>query len=283
MFSGALLESLRTGIDQKVEFINLIDLSDDVARRIASAHDDEAVRPQIHFPDQSLGSIGKLPIFPNQRYRGGTSLGRLEALESRVEFISRQNQELLQHNQESNLRISQLLSKLEGEDPKPQIGSVESSQIKKILVGGVELSEYDWNGLPGDVKAEMIIASRAKLNGYYWTAVCGAVAFAAGMAANFEYGRPYLPMGIVFTFALALVNAVSIISSRSTSVSPSSPTGGGPWEDWESVVRLRAVRVYRLAPDLPVAAWTTYFGIFLCTIGGALSTISFLGAGVLAQ
>lgn len=284
MFSGALLESLRTGIDQKVEYINLVDLSEDVARRIFSTHDDEAVRPQIHFPDQSSGSIGKLPIFPNQRHRSGNTLGRIEGLEAKVELISKQNQDLLKQTQdlsrglsESNIQVGHILGRLKGEGPKSGINSIESSQNKKIFIGRVEISEEQWNSLPGDIKSEMLVASRAKLNGYYWATLCGAVAFAAGFAANFESGRHYLPMGIVFTSALALVNIASIVSSRSAPVSRSVDAVNMPWQDWESVVRLRAVRVYRLAPDLPVAAWTTYFGMFLCTIGGTLSVMSFLG------
>lgn len=65
MFSGALLKILRTGDISGNPHFSFMRISEMTEAAIRDEHENAAVRPEIHFPDQSRGSIGNLPFFPN--------------------------------------------------------------------------------------------------------------------------------------------------------------------------------------------------------------------------
>jgi hypothetical protein len=69
MFSGALVEVLRRGAPDGGEVLSLRVLADLTRQAIVAHHRDEAVRPQVHSPDQMKGDIADVGIFPNAARR----------------------------------------------------------------------------------------------------------------------------------------------------------------------------------------------------------------------
>jgi hypothetical protein len=73
MFSGALLDCLQSGSVELPLRMSLSDVGDLTCRRILERFPEDAVRPQLHSPDQAEGSLGGLPLFPNPA-RDGTGI-----------------------------------------------------------------------------------------------------------------------------------------------------------------------------------------------------------------
>jgi tetratricopeptide (TPR) repeat protein len=65
MFSGSLLEVLRTGDARLRGDFTLEDLGERVRSYIQEKYKDEAVRAQVLVPDQSKGDIARIPLFRN--------------------------------------------------------------------------------------------------------------------------------------------------------------------------------------------------------------------------
>ncbi len=70
MFSEALLEVLTRGVPGATERLTLRAVGEKTVELILAKHKDEAVRPEVHAPDQRHGDIaGKVPLFPNRAPR----------------------------------------------------------------------------------------------------------------------------------------------------------------------------------------------------------------------
>jgi Caspase domain len=70
MFSGALLQALKSGNSQFGPKMSLEELVDLVRQELRNSHADSAPRPELHAPGQSKGNISRLPIFPNAGRKG---------------------------------------------------------------------------------------------------------------------------------------------------------------------------------------------------------------------
>lgn len=69
MFSGALLDVLSGGADDAPPRLSLNDLKDLVWDRLRDRFQDEAVRPEVHVPEQREGMLNQVPLFPNIKKR----------------------------------------------------------------------------------------------------------------------------------------------------------------------------------------------------------------------
>ena len=65
MFSGAILDALRCGSDNEPEKLSLAVVGQMTWDLVKRKYPDEAVRPEVHSPDQRKGDIAVLPLFPN--------------------------------------------------------------------------------------------------------------------------------------------------------------------------------------------------------------------------
>jgi WD40 repeat protein len=66
MFSGVLLGILRDGSRDLPERLSLAQVGELARQLIRERFDDEAVRPEVHSPDQSKGNLAEFPLFPNR-------------------------------------------------------------------------------------------------------------------------------------------------------------------------------------------------------------------------
>ena len=69
MFTGALLEVLRSGSKQRRGQLSFRDVGELAKELIFEKYADEAVRPQVLTPSQQQGDIAELPLFPNPAQR----------------------------------------------------------------------------------------------------------------------------------------------------------------------------------------------------------------------
>ncbi|MBV8096230.1 MAG: hypothetical protein JO110_23940 [Acetobacteraceae bacterium] len=77
MFSGALMDVLEQGDEKRGERLTLAEVGYLTTTRIRNRWKDESVRPEVHYPDQSRGSLAVLPLFPNPAF--STPRDRLQA------------------------------------------------------------------------------------------------------------------------------------------------------------------------------------------------------------
>jgi hypothetical protein len=66
MFTGAFLDILRVGSEHERAKFSLAVAGQLAWSRIKELYPDEAVRPEVHSPDQREGDVADLPIFPNK-------------------------------------------------------------------------------------------------------------------------------------------------------------------------------------------------------------------------
>jgi hypothetical protein len=65
MFSGALLQCLKEGIPDHREALSLEEVGLRTHQIIRTKFPNNAVRPELHVPDQTKGDPAKVPLFPN--------------------------------------------------------------------------------------------------------------------------------------------------------------------------------------------------------------------------
>jgi hypothetical protein len=76
MFSGALIEVLREGAATMGEALSMEQVGALVNEIIRERYADEAVRPEVLSPDQSVEDIARIPIFPNPAARNASRRSR---------------------------------------------------------------------------------------------------------------------------------------------------------------------------------------------------------------
>ena len=69
MFSSGFLHTLRTGVEELPEMLTFSDVGELTRNWIKKEFQDEAVRPEIHSPNQVEGEIAKIPLFPNVAHK----------------------------------------------------------------------------------------------------------------------------------------------------------------------------------------------------------------------
>lgn len=157
MFSGAMLEILRSNPDAAADYLSFKDLQQLIVNKLQDKYDQAAVRPEIHFPNQPEGDIGDIPFFPNSYQKKKAQHRRMEVLESAVSTLTRQ-----QKNQEitldgildalANLREAQeKLIIVESGTPDHLPGKQRKRRFGKYIV-----SETDWESIPLPVKQQII-------------------------------------------------------------------------------------------------------------------------------
>jgi hypothetical protein len=69
MFTGGLLEVLRSGDPSAPDWLSLDDIQRQVRTRLETQFADKAVLPQLHSPQQRMGRLDLVPLFRNPAYR----------------------------------------------------------------------------------------------------------------------------------------------------------------------------------------------------------------------
>ena len=70
MFSGALLSSLNDGVPSGPRVLSLEDIGNHARDLIRDEFSIDAVRPELHVPEQQKGNPARVPLFPNPLWTG---------------------------------------------------------------------------------------------------------------------------------------------------------------------------------------------------------------------
>jgi hypothetical protein len=78
MFSGAVLHCLTTGVPNGPSVLSLEDIGKAARELILEKYPDDAVRPELHVPEQALGNPARVPLFPNPLWNVSTDDDRVK-------------------------------------------------------------------------------------------------------------------------------------------------------------------------------------------------------------
>jgi uncharacterized caspase-like protein len=274
MFTGAMLRSLREGLNHDTPHFSIEQLAEDVEKRIRANYDDEAVRPEVHFPNQPEGVIGRVPIFPNPKRSTRTLQLRLSALEPSVAALK---QELTQVREQTALVATSLqqvqseLGKLKEIATSAQSVRIDldGSSVSQRGIGGQLIKESEWQRLPGHIKKMMLNAQRARLQGIIWLFIC---LMASGLLfyelITRTLGSSIWKLSIAIVTVLGLINsvAVSIDIRRGMLTSSAESDATAWWEDLEAVVALKTVHTVTVFPGFRVTGALLYSASIVCLI-----------------
>lgn len=172
MFTGALLEVLRKGEQSDQKSFSFVKIAELTEAAIRLSYDDDAVRPEIHFPEQRLGSIGALPFFPNPGAKLTSIDVQLEIIKQSLEKVSERQDSLsleLLSLRESQGGIERSIVKtLPASDDVDAIYPMKGA--KKIGRRKVPLKE--WNMLPFTIKKQVVALGDLYYNGLIWVSMC---------------------------------------------------------------------------------------------------------------
>lgn len=110
MFTGALLDVLQSGSEMAPSLLSLRDVGTLVEAVIRKRHDNKAVRPQLHTPEQIEGDISLIPLFPNRAVRASnrnvaaSPASTLPSVNLLVESIDAERRRLIDSRDEASLR-----------------------------------------------------------------------------------------------------------------------------------------------------------------------------------
>jgi len=128
MFTDALLTALRTGRSYMGQFLSFDDLRTLIESHIRETFRDQAVRPEMHIPDQRRGNISRAGLFPNKAWSPPQQQGRPVGLVGEFAPEKKQNEPLSQ----KTIKFSTVEKK---NDPKIQNqNAIKSNSIYKKII-----------------------------------------------------------------------------------------------------------------------------------------------------
>ncbi|GAB1724163.1 MAG: hypothetical protein NTNFB01_30590 [Nitrospira sp.] len=215
MFSGALLDLLEKGAAKESDTFSLANAADLTCHLIRERYKDEAVRPEVHVPDQSVGSVAALPLFPNQALKPIAIEVRLRETEDSVRVIQ-QKQAILQVNLSAlGETVEKLATRLEATRTADVIApnlkfesAGEAWDFRKEHRG---LSRDKWNMIPLEIKAAIRTMMRAKKVGAIWLTLVGAIGLIVVLAA-YDMTGFVSPLFFPFLTLQAGMLVVSVLS-----------------------------------------------------------------------
>jgi len=185
MFGGALLDVLKRGDPEFGPALSLEDLGSLLVRRLRDTYLDEAVRPEVHSPDQREGDIADLPLFPNMALKPRTLDARVASVEQLIASVADETADTrkagLKLEEQLTQAINQRFSVLE-----KQLSAAAAANVSKpapaVSLLGFELasrtfgfSPEQWARVPSSLKKELFRYRSADFNG--WMLVALTLAF----------------------------------------------------------------------------------------------------------
>jgi hypothetical protein len=134
MFSEALIDVLRQGVTTAPEVLTLSEIGTAVRGLLKTKYGDEAVRPEVHSPEQSQGSVADIPLFRNARMKENTKAPP-PLPEGVLSGKTRSNDEV-----EIKTTLDGLFKEFDDSDIPAQIP-------------GYPLTENEWATIPREVRA----------------------------------------------------------------------------------------------------------------------------------
>lgn len=287
MFSGALLDVLHEGDAAEPEYLTFQSLSEAVQQRIRAEYEDEAVRPEVHFPDQPQGSIGKLPLFPNAVKRKSAVEKRLDELELLATTLSKQLLDCHDSAEANSKALAETNRRVDALDKHINSGVAKRVEPNRpanlsswslLIDEHCGISESAWNNLPLEAKSLVSGWRAARRNGVNWLVFCGALLVTSVLeSVSGLFSQNVMLFVVLGTVLAGLINWVSLILEFLRFMTPRSVTSSGNeepayWEHFDAVIVARRTR---LIPLLPGYALTSPASILSAGILIAVWLINF--------
>lgn len=253
MFSNALLDVLRKGSVDDPEWFTLEQLGDKVRGLIREKFQDEAVRPQVLSPDQTKGSLTRLPLFPNPALRQRRILASLQDIEAGL-GVTRDGQRKLESQLGEVLRRVEKLESNTSPNEFPVARAVPGWPDGPKLKFG--LTESQWDAVPAVVKEEIYDYLSHWKVGVCWILVCAFVCIWSWVEMLIQVNTT--PSRIVFTLCI-LMTAISCSFTIKDIVRPDHDLKAGPyvdskqaWASYDIVINARRQGRVKLVPGVEV-------------------------------
>lgn len=277
MFTGALLEVLRKGEQSDHKSFSFVKLAKMTEAEIRLTYDDDAVRPEIHFPEQRLGSIGDLPFFPNPGAKLTPLDIQVNELQKSVSALQLEHSSLEKNLEQLKKSFEVLEQKIETNDLIPEsveldVNKLKSKKNNKLICLRL-VPENDWNTIPSSVKGDLIFMNEAYMNGVYWVLLCLVVTMLS-WAPNFQF--LVIPLLTLSVFIL-IPSVIATYRSRDNYFSRGESNDCN-WQHLYVVSLLRKFQPATIIPGLVVERKMLALTIILLMgnliISAALMTIS---------
>lgn len=291
MFSGAFLSVLEQGDHSLGASLSLRELGILVTERIRNQYPDDAVRPEVHSPDQRKGDIATVPVFPNAAHRSKAIAhrfnefeSRLNALEGGLALVEKQRVRLedLERRFESLAQSATASRETEvASQAVSDSGRYSSAESRHRQFNyGIPLKR--WERISPRIRSALAVWWRAKLAGLFWLYFCAGVSVAGLTTGFYIQAFQIPPTGLsvirsiwIISFSCMIVIAGvaigSVIMEWLSEGSLANPlilpsNQGGWWEKMDAIVEMRSGKVRRLFLVVPIEGSRFWIGTVIVLI-----------------
>jgi len=279
MFSGALLEVLRSGDPALDSRFSLEQLGERVREAIKRKYPDNSVRPEVSSPDQREGDVADIPLFPN------LALGSLQ-LRTRIGRLEKTMETVL--GKVSNMdgavgilaALQEKMAKVEAE--RGTVGNDDVSGLGNIRQAA-EDKAWLRQSLPADVVIRLHGYRQAQIMALAWLSWSLLLCFPSLLSLLglkiplyiFQVRYRYSPLfWLVLSFALYFIWILFSEARRAKYIEiVGAPSAEGretqPWNRLPEIIAMRATKTYRVLGSVGIASP-------LFEIGGALFLVTSL-------
>jgi Caspase domain len=275
MFSGALLDVLRTGDGRLQGPLSLEQVGNRVTSLISTKFPDQEVRPKVSSPDEKEGDVADIPLFPNAAHIPRSAEERVLNLEQKIEFIL----EKLKVLDDVSTRISTLattempLEQVRGKTATSASNSgeiISLTNVSQVIPAPapvrVEPSSF-WSSrkeeartlskAPPYLQVEVRHYRRSRLYGIIWVLMSLLLSLlGVGSTVNVDVGASWLePLRSPFTWLVVVFAGLSaqvLAKSRQTEESRRLDKYPGKWDALPVVTSMRSTKSIRILGDLSV-------------------------------
>lgn len=275
MFSGASLDVLTKGDPQHLDYLSFDNVAELVHQRIRDLHDDEAVRPEIHFPDQTEGAIGKVAIFPNIFHSKSPLESRLDALEPAVRLLADDQKQNAAAHDAMLQRIGAMDQRIaEHAEQMKRLANAASNAVPPaemarefdddvaFMVGRFPVTEGEWRKMPAYYKNLILQAQAGRRNGNLWVGLCVMAATLPIVMAPF-FRALYLPAPMMTFYGPLLLNAIfatvgiaalliALRKARGKAVARDDESDQPAWRDHGAVAWARMANITEFLHGTPI-------------------------------
>lgn len=250
MFSGALLEILQSNTDSSKAYLSMKDLHHLIESRLRDKYESEAVRPEIHDPNQTVGIVGDIPIFPNPYVRKKIQQQRIDEIESSISLLLSQQRSI----QQSVASIQAAVGELQ----KVQQSGTVSRETSKIslpakrrsrFVGFFRVYEEDWNSIPVPIKRRINTMNSLLLTTLVWAMLCCLMFYFVWFGGKYIQSRFYDLLFIIGQLVIAVVAVIGLIRPEQHRLSaPLTELKEDRWMHLDVVLALDRVNACQVMP-----------------------------------
>jgi hypothetical protein len=206
MFSTALLQVLGEGDEHGEERLSFRELRDLVTNTIHDTFPTDAVRPEVHSPDQRQGDVDQVPFFPNPAKELGSLQARNDRLTARLHELSESLSAEKARNESLDKTLQELQAEVKALKPSILLDEAKNNSNNKYLYmheGTVQkyfrLTDAERASLSTETRIKLMQYYRAQKIFGYWAIVL--LFLTSGLLFSmFNFNSSYYPHGSDFLF-----------------------------------------------------------------------------------